>query len=81
MVEAMMEEYHNDVWDIVPKPGSKSVVSSKWIYKIKHVVDGRKDVWLKDSLRERELIMKRHLLQESRYTSIRTIMAVSSMMK
>ena len=30
----------NDVWDIVPKPENKSVVSSKWIYKIKHVVDG-----------------------------------------
>ena len=43
-VEAMTEEYQsimkNDVWDIVPKPKNKSVVSSKWIYKIKHVVDG-----------------------------------------
>ena len=43
-VEAMTEEYQsimkNDVWDIVPKPENKSVVSSKWIYKIKHTVDG-----------------------------------------
>ena len=38
-------------------------------------------MWLKDYLRERELIMKRHLLQEARYTSIRTIMALASMMK
>ena len=34
-VEEIMEEYQsimkNDVWDIVPKPKSKSVVSSKWI--------------------------------------------------
>ena len=30
----------NDVWHIVPKPENKSVVSSKWIYKIKHVDDG-----------------------------------------
>ena len=80
MVEAMMEEYQNDVWDIVLKPESKSVVSSKWICKIKHVVDGRQYLWLKDSLRERELIMKRHFLQEERYTSIRTIMALASMM-
>ena len=29
----------NDVWDIVPKLEGKSVVSSKWIYKIKHVSD------------------------------------------
>ena len=81
MIDAMMEEYQNDVWDIVPKPERKSVVSSKWIYKIKHVTDGNKYLWLKDSLRERELIMKRHLLQEARYTSIRTIMALASMMK
>ena len=36
----MMEEYQNDVWDIVTKPESKSVVSSKWIYEIKHATDG-----------------------------------------
>ena len=40
----MMKEYQsimkNDVWDIVPKPENKSVVSSKWIYKIKHASYG-----------------------------------------
>ena len=77
----MMEEYQNDVWDIVTKPKSKSVVSSKWTYKIKHVADGRQDLWLEDSLRERKLVMKRHLLQEARYTSFRTIMVLASMMK
>jgi hypothetical protein len=30
----------NDVWDIVPRPEGKSVVISKWIYKIKHAADG-----------------------------------------
>ena len=30
----------NDVWDIVTKPENKSVVSSKWIHKIKHDADG-----------------------------------------
>ena len=40
------------------------------------LMEVRKDLWLKDSLRERELIMKRHLLQEAR-----TIMASASMMK
>ena len=41
----MMEEYQsimkNDVWDIVPRDEVKFVVTSKWIYKIKHTVDGR----------------------------------------
>eukprot|EP00253_Pinus_taeda_P014437 PITA_14437 len=40
----MTEEYQsilkNDVWEIMPRPEGKSIVSSKWIYKIKHVVDG-----------------------------------------
>jgi hypothetical protein len=38
-----MEEYqsimNNDVWEIVPRPEGKSMLTSKWIYNIKHVVD------------------------------------------
>jgi hypothetical protein len=41
--DAMTEEYQsimkNDVWDIVLRPEGKSVVNSKWIYKIKHATD------------------------------------------
>ena len=41
---AMIEEYQsimkNDVWDIVPRPKEKFVVTSKWLYKIKHAADG-----------------------------------------
>ena len=42
--DAMHEEYQsimkNDVWDVVPRSEGKSIVTSKWIYKIKHAVDG-----------------------------------------
>jgi hypothetical protein len=42
--DAMTEEYQsimkNEVWEIVPRPKSKDVVSSKWLFKIKHVADG-----------------------------------------
>jgi hypothetical protein len=31
---------HHDVWEIVPRPKGKYVVTSKWVYKIKHAVDG-----------------------------------------
>ena len=41
----------------------------------------RKDLWLEVSIRKRELILKRHLLQEARCTSFRTMMVVASMMK
>ena len=30
----------NDVWDVVPRPEGNFVVTSKWIYKIKHAADG-----------------------------------------
>ena len=40
----MMDEYHsimkNDVWKIVLRPAGKSVVTSRWIYKLKHAADG-----------------------------------------
>jgi hypothetical protein len=43
--EAMVEEYSsimkNNVWEVVSRPEGKSVVTSRWIYKIKYVVDGR----------------------------------------
>jgi hypothetical protein len=41
--DAMMEEYQsimkNDAWDIVLRPEGKFAVTSKWIHKIKHIVD------------------------------------------
>ena len=40
----MIGEYQsiikNDVWEVVPRPKSKDVVSSKWLFKIKHAADG-----------------------------------------
>jgi hypothetical protein len=43
----MMEEYEsimkNDVWEIVLRPQGKSIVTSKWILKIKHAADGSID--------------------------------------
>ena len=42
--DAMSKEYQsimkNDVWDIVPRPEGNSIVTSKWIYKIKNAADG-----------------------------------------
>ena len=42
--DAMVEGYkyfmNNYVWEVVPKFQRKSIVTSKWIYKIKHVVGG-----------------------------------------
>ena len=43
-MDAMIEEYQsifkNDVWEVLPRPKDKSVVSSKWSYKTKHSANG-----------------------------------------
>jgi hypothetical protein len=70
-VDAMTEEYQsiikNDVWEVVPRPKNKDVVSSEWIYKIKHAAmevlkNIKLDLWLVVFLKRKVLIMKRHLL-------------------
>ena len=43
-VDAMVEEYDSIVrksaWEIVPRSEGKSVVGSRWIYKVKQAADG-----------------------------------------
>ena len=86
----MIEEYwsimKNGVWDIVPKPENKSVVSLKWIYKIKHAADGSiekyKARFVAKGFSQKEGIdYEETFALVARYTSIRTIMALASMMK
>jgi len=40
-VDAMVEEHEsiirNNVWEQVPRLADKSMVSSRWLYKVKHV--------------------------------------------
>ena len=43
----MNEQYHsimkNGVWEVIPRPEGKYVITSKWLYKVKHEVDGSID--------------------------------------
>ena len=47
-VDAMVEEYSsiitNDVWEVVPRPQDRSVVASRWIYKIKYAANGNVEI-------------------------------------
>jgi hypothetical protein len=84
--DAMLEEYmfiiKNNVWDIVLRPKDKLVVSSKWIYKIKHAVDGSVEKF-KERFVARGFIQKEGIdyeetfALEAMYTSIRTIIALA----
>jgi hypothetical protein len=75
----------NDVWEIMPRPEGKSVVTSKWVYKIKDVVNGSIDKY-------NAIFVARGFSQHegedydetfspiSRYTSIRAIIYLATSM-
>jgi hypothetical protein len=87
--DAMMEEYQsimkNDVWEIVLRPEGKSMVTSKWIYKIKHATDGNIEKY-KVRFVARGFSQKEGVDYEetfspvTRYTSIKTIISLASVM-
>ena len=71
---------------LVPKPEGKIVVSSKWIYKIKHIADGSiekyRSKFMAQGLSQKEGINYEETFSHvSRYTSIRTIMELASKLK
>jgi hypothetical protein len=87
--EAMAEEYQsimkNEVWEIVPRPKEKSVVTSKWVYKIKHAADGSVDKY-KARFVARGFSQKEGedydetFAPVARYTSIRAIISLVASM-
>ena len=88
--DSMIEEYQsimkNDVWDIVLRPEKKSVVTSKWMYNIKHAVDGSidkyKEIFIAQGFSQKEGIgYEETLALVVRYTSIRTIISLATIMK
>lgn len=85
MEDAMMEEYQsimkNDVWKVVLRQEGKSAVTSRWIYKIKHVADGSvekyKARFMARGFSEREGIdYDETFAPVARYTSIRGIISL-----
>ena len=85
--DAMIEEYQSIMKnDVVPRPEGKYDVNSKWIYKIKHAVDGSiekyKARFLAHGFSQKEGIdYEETFAPISRYTSIRSILALAAVMK
>jgi hypothetical protein len=87
--DAMVEEYDsivkNSVWDIVPRPIDKSVVGSRWIYKVKQAADGSvekyKARFVARGFSQIEGIdYGETFAPVARYSSIRSILALSAQM-
>ena len=86
----MIEEYQsimmNDVWDVVPKPKEKLVVTYKWIYKIKLVADGSIKKYnarfVSRGFSQKEGIdYEETFVIVSRCTSIRLVLSLAAVMK
>ena len=72
----------NDVWDVVPGPEGKLVVTSKWSYKIKHGADGSiekyKEIFVACGFSQKEGIdYEETFAPIARYTSIRSVLALA----
>jgi hypothetical protein len=85
----MTEEYQsimkNDVWVIVPRSEGKSVVTSKWIYKIKYEVDGSVEKYnarfvARGFSQVEGIDYEETFATVARYTSIRTIISLAASM-
>lgn len=88
--DAMIEEYesimHNDVWEIVSRPEGKSVVTSRWIFKIKHAANGSIEKYkvrfvARDFSQREGVDYDETFAPIARFTSIRTIIALASTMR
>src|SRR5713226_8225588 len=86
----MIEEYQsimkNDVWDVVPRPEGKSVVTSKWIYKIKHAADGSIEKYkarfvVRGFSQKEGIDYEETFAPVARYTSIISVLALAAVMK
>lgn len=82
--DATTEEYEsimkNDVWEVVPRPQDKTIVTSKWLYKRKHATDGSTEKYkarfVARGFSQKEGIEYDEIFAPvSRYTTIRLIIA------
>ena len=85
--DATDEEYEsiikNDIWEIVPRLKCKFVISSKWLFKIKHSADSSikkyKARFVACGFSQKEGIdYKETFAPVARYTSIRSIIAIAA---
>lgn len=75
----------NDVWDIVSRPKGKSVLTFKWLFKIKHaadyIIEKQKARLVARGFSQKEGINYAEIFAPvSRYSTIRSIISLASFM-
>ena len=84
----MQEEYSsimkNDVWEVVLRHEGKSVVTSRWLYKVKHAAYGSiekfKARFVARGFSQVEGVDYETFAPVARYTSIRSIISIAAEM-
>jgi len=76
----------NDVWEIVPRLKDKVIVTSKWIFKIKHAVDGSIDKYkarfvARGFSKKEGIDYEETFAPTTRYTTIRSLISLGSTMR
>ena len=86
MVEDYSSIMKNDVWDIVLSPEGKSVVTSRWMYKIKHAADGSVEKYkarfvVRGFSQKKEIDYEETFAPVAKYASIREAISNASKME
>eukprot|EP00253_Pinus_taeda_P032184 PITA_32184 len=88
-LDVMVEEYNsimiNDVWEVLSRPQDRSVVGSRWIYKIQYATDGSvekyKAMFVAKGYAQKEGIdYEETFAPVLRYTSIRIVISLAAQM-
>eukprot|EP00253_Pinus_taeda_P008271 PITA_08271 len=86
-VDAMVEEYSsimtNDVWEVVPRPEDRSIVGSRWIYKIKYATNGnvakyKARFMVKGYAQKEGINYEETFAPVARYDSIRSVISLAA---
>ena len=85
MVEESSSIMTNDVWEVVPRPQERSVVASRWIYKIKYVADDNIEKFkarfvAKGYAQKEGIEYEETFAPVARYISIRSMISLAAQM-